>query len=326
MDVELIVTQLGLDITRTRGKEITCRCPLHDDRKPSFSINKDTGLWVCYSRCGGGGIQELVKRVLELKTTRDAIAWLKERGQAAGVRVNKVRAGQGKLERSYAKKREPRPCPPFDINAVPTWIIARGFRVKTLMEYQCGTCYFYDALVIPVLQSRAYIYRRAPGREPKYKYTEDFKAHNTLYGLHNVKARKGTIILVEGPLDCLWLRQYGYKNSLSIMGGSTVGMEQRRIIKEDLKPKKVILAFDNDEAGQELTDKAVVALRTMECYTINWEGVEWPDDSDDDLTIVPNDVAEVPKDRLVGLLENVTLITVEEAKARIAERKGTEPS
>lgn len=326
MDVELVVNELGLDVTRTRGKEITCRCPLHDDRHPSFSINQETGLWVCYSRCGGGSIEELVRRVLELKTIRDAKAWLKERGQPAGVRVNKVRAGQGKLERSYKKKQEPKPCPPFDIKNLPSWIIARGFKAKTLTEYQCGTCYFYDALVIPVLQSRAYIYRRAPGREPKYKYTEDFKAHNTLYGLHNVRARKGTIILVEGPLDCLWLRQYGYKNSLAIMGGSTVGMEQRRIIKEDLKPKRVILAFDNDEAGRELTDKAVVALRTLECYTINWDGVEWPDESDDDLTFVPNDVAEVPEDRLKVLLEDVVLVPVAEAKERIAARKGAKPS
>ncbi|GAG03351.1 unnamed protein product, partial [marine sediment metagenome] len=145
MDVELIVTQLGMDISKTRGQEITCHCPFHDDRHPSFYINQDTGLWLCQSKCGGGNVEQLVKRVLDLKTIRAAKDWLKERGQASGVRVNKVRAGHGKLERSYAKKREPKPCPPFDIENVPSWIIARGFKVKTLAEYQCGTCYFYDA-------------------------------------------------------------------------------------------------------------------------------------------------------------------------------------
>lgn len=322
MDVERILAELGVDIARTRGKEITAHCPFHDDRKPSFSINQETGAWVCYSRCGGGGVTELVQRVLGLNRGQ-ARLWLKERGQPSGARVNKRRAGRGQLAkaRARAKPKPRKACPPFDINNLPSWVIDRGFKVKTLTEYQCGTSYFYDALVIPVLHARAYIYRRAPGREPKYKYTEGFKSHTTLYGLHNVKLTKGTIILVEGPLDCLWLRQYGYKNSLAIMGGSTLGIEQRRIVKEDLKPKKVILAYDNDEAGAGVTDKTVVALPKIECYAIQWEGVEWPDEDEEDLTIVPEDVAEVPEDRLKALLDSAVLVPVEEAQARIDERR-----
>jgi DNA primase len=167
-----------------------------------------------------------------------------------------------------------------------------------------------------VLQSHAYIYRRAPGREPKYKYTEDFKAHNTLYGLPDVKLGKDkTLILVEGPLDCLWLRQYGYKNSLAIMGGSTLGMEQRRIIKEDLKPKRVILAYDNDEAGQALNQKSADALRGIDCYAVRWEGVEWPDEDEEELTIVPNDVAELDEAQLTELLRAAKLTAPPPRKA-----------
>lgn len=36
------------------GDEMRCLCPLHDDRDPSFSINRNTGLWFCQS-CGIGG-------------------------------------------------------------------------------------------------------------------------------------------------------------------------------------------------------------------------------------------------------------------------------
>ncbi len=323
MDVERILAELGVDIARTRGKEITAHCPFHDDRKPSFSVNNETGAWICYSLCGGGGVEELVSRVLG-KNRGQAAKWLKERGQPSGARINKRRAGKGRLAKAIANAhpKARKACPPFDINNLPSWIVARGFKVKTLSKYQCGTSYFYDALVIPVLQSHAYIYRRAPGREPKYKYTEDFKSHNTLYGLPDVKLGKDkTIILVEGPLDCLWLRQYGYKNSLAIMGGATLGMEQRRIVKEDLKPEKVILAYDNDEAGREVTDKTVVAMKDTACYTIQWEGVEWPDEDEEDLTIVPDDVAEVPEDRLKALLENVVLVPIAEARDRIKARK-----
>ena len=36
------------------GDEIRAKCPFHDDQKPSFSANIDTGLWNCQSGCGGG--------------------------------------------------------------------------------------------------------------------------------------------------------------------------------------------------------------------------------------------------------------------------------
>ena len=80
-------------------------------------------------------------------------------------------------------------------------------------------------------------------------------------------------------------------------------MEQRRIIKEDLKPDKVILAFDNDEAGQALNQKSADGLRGIDCYAVQWEGVEWPDEDEEEFTVVPNDVAEMPQDRLKALLD-----------------------
>lgn len=322
LDVERVITELGIDVKKSRGKEISAHCPFHDDRHPSFSINRETGAWICYSRCGGGGILELVARVLGLNN-KDSRKWLADRGQPSGRAGDKVKQGKGKAAQTRAapKKSAVNPCPPFDIKNLPTWILDRGFSAEILTKYQCGTSYFYDALVIPVLQSHALIYRRAPGREPKYKYTEDFKAHSTLYGLPDVEiGEDGSIILVEGPLDCLWLRQHGYHNSLAIMGGNTVGMAQRKIIKE-LEPKRVILAYDNDEAGELTRDKTVVALRKLECHAVQWEGVEWPDEDDDELTVVPSDVAEMPKDKLDALLANAALVPVEAAKARLDELK-----
>ena len=38
-------------------------CPLHDDTNPSFSINKDNGLWKCFSGCGSGNLYQLAERL-----------------------------------------------------------------------------------------------------------------------------------------------------------------------------------------------------------------------------------------------------------------------
>jgi hypothetical protein len=36
--------------------EVSTRCPFHDDRTPSFSVNLETGAWYCHAGCGGGGV------------------------------------------------------------------------------------------------------------------------------------------------------------------------------------------------------------------------------------------------------------------------------
>ncbi|KKL80037.1 hypothetical protein LCGC14_2008850, partial [marine sediment metagenome] len=39
------------------------RCPFHEDRHPSFYVNKLTGSWFCHSGCGGGGFFDLYERL-----------------------------------------------------------------------------------------------------------------------------------------------------------------------------------------------------------------------------------------------------------------------
>lgn len=50
-------------IVWTGGGEGKCRCPLHDDKAPSFSVNAEKGTWHCHAGCGGGGLKELAKRL-----------------------------------------------------------------------------------------------------------------------------------------------------------------------------------------------------------------------------------------------------------------------
>ena len=309
MDVERIVDLLGLEKVRAKGKEISARCPLHDDRNPSFSINSETGAWICYSTCGGGNLLQLVARIMGLKN-KEARAWLEEQGVAGGWRRGSGKRLKKSREKAEVKKRPRKPCPPYDNKVVPQWVLDRGFTTEILKKYHCGLSRFYGALVIPVLQSHALIYRFNPGMGgAKYKFTEDFKSHSTFYGLHDVTlGADGSLIIVEGPLDVLWLRQHGYGNSLAIMGGGTLGMEQRRILKEDLKPKMLILAFDNDDAGASLTTKSVNGIgKHIPCYAVQWDEVDFTVEEDDEISLIPDDVAELTPEKLEELLATAVL-------------------
>lgn len=41
---------------RQSGREASASCPFHEDRRPSFSVNLETGLWRCHAGCGGGDV------------------------------------------------------------------------------------------------------------------------------------------------------------------------------------------------------------------------------------------------------------------------------
>lgn len=38
------------------GPELKLRCPFHQDRTPSFSLNIEKGVWACFAGCGKGGM------------------------------------------------------------------------------------------------------------------------------------------------------------------------------------------------------------------------------------------------------------------------------
>jgi DNA primase len=54
------------------GKQSTCHCPFHDDKQKSFSVNLKTGLWHCFSGCGGGNAIQYCQKHYDL-TFKDAV-------------------------------------------------------------------------------------------------------------------------------------------------------------------------------------------------------------------------------------------------------------
>lgn len=44
-------------------REMSIKCPFHDDKMPSLSINTEKNLWFCHAGCGGGNVYSFVMKM-----------------------------------------------------------------------------------------------------------------------------------------------------------------------------------------------------------------------------------------------------------------------
>lgn len=77
-----VLESRGFKVPR-RGGKYSMRCPLHDDKNPSFSVNEDEGVWNCHAQCGGGDVITLLAK-LDGTSVADALKRYVPREEAPG--------------------------------------------------------------------------------------------------------------------------------------------------------------------------------------------------------------------------------------------------
>lgn len=119
---------------------------------------------------------------------------------------------------------------------------------------------------------------------PKYLNSPDspiFKKGNELYGLtekgQNIR-KQNYAILMEGYLDVLTAHKYGFTNAIASLGTAFTN-EQAQLLKR--YTQNIIIAYDNDEAGENAIIKASNILKrndfNVACLTLD-ENVKDPDE------------------------------------------------
>ena len=123
---------------------------------------------------------------------------------------------------------------------------------------------FKNRIMFPILNFRsetiAYGGRALEDFGPKYLNSSDsvlYKKNRNLYFtkdfISSVK-KKGYVFLVEGYFDVLSLNQLGYSNSAS-PSGTALTVQQLEAVSR--YTKKILLCFDNDEAGLKATERVL---------------------------------------------------------------------
>ena len=132
-------------------------------------------------------------------------------------------------------------------------------------------------------------------------------AEKVFYNLDSI-ANCNSCVIVEGEMDVLSLHEAGIKNVVSVPNGATLGNNNLdyldNCVDYFLDMEKIVIAVDNDEAGQALQSELIRRLGAEVCYIADFNPLKDANEylikySKEDLAEVINKAKPVP-------LENVT--------------------
>jgi len=246
-----------------RGEELTACSPLRNEKRPSFSINLDTGLWIDRGAEGAesrGNFVSILSHLREETYGETADYLLEVYGHkldnADGLTLNlQLELGGAEVTLLAHEKYQDRIDKPSE------YLKSRKIDIETQEMFNTGLSDNEDAITLPWHDWQGRIinmkYRKIDSKDFWYSSGgQPVKKH--IYGLYRVlelhkiqrKFRKGLapVYLVESEIDALYLWSIG---KLAVaFGGSSISEEQVRLLVGKLSDCKLILATDNDAVGK----------------------------------------------------------------------------
>lgn len=150
------------------------------------------------------------------------------------------------------------------------YLVKRGFEPAFLNS--CGAKLNYNPwypIIFPLMDNGVFkgwvcrTNKKEVEAKRKYLYNTGFRRATTLCGIYS---NKGPLVIVEGYMDMLRIRQSGYKNVIAILGWKMSKEQRDKLASANIK--HIVSALDKDESGE----KGYLYLNTL-----GFEKVErWP--------------------------------------------------
>ena len=238
-------------------------CPFHEDVYPSMQVNYDSGSCFCYGCQKSFDTLSFVKQIE--KEEDDLKACIKLSQIMTSKEVSKIKAKKSIRKRSdnkqllieaedYYYNLKTIDWAKEDSKEV-DYMIERGFSRKVLN--MCKAKYTYNQsypLIFPMFDNdefKGWVCRttsKSIEKRRKYLYNEGFSRATTLCG-HYSKGK--SVVICEGYMDMLKLRQFGLKNVVAILGWKITAEQIAKLKAKGIT--HVISALDSDECGRKGT-------------------------------------------------------------------------
>lgn len=231
-------------VTARSGAEYSVLCPVHGDRNASMRINVEKGVFICHA-CGvRGGMVKLGRLVGVNYRVGEPDQMSVFLGKLDKLRKDSAPVEERFMPESMLKR--------FQFPSE-YWTKERGLTPETIEAFDLGFDPLDMCATIPVRDmhgrllgvTRRYVEKDAPLR---YKDPKGFRKNDHLFGAWLVAQHESaTVVLVEGPIDCMKVWQSGHPALAQYM--SYLSPNQIRILRR-LGVVKVVLFYDNDKAGR----------------------------------------------------------------------------
>lgn len=286
IDVEKVLLNLELPLYSQRGVEVNGLCPMHkkrtgkEDQHPSWWINSETGVHICFS-CGyKGNIYTLVADVKGISYF-DAQDYI---GESAEVPLDSLMRRIKDLP-EYIQPEEPVIAMSEARLAVyttpPDIELKKRFLTRDAVVMH-GVLWDTknEAWILPIrdADTGALLGWQEKGARGRFFKNQPagVKKSKTVFGVQLLDSTKD-LVVVESPLDAVRLTGLGH-NAISSFG-AILSEEQAKIMR---RASKIIAAFDNDKAGHTANEQVRVLARKygMDLYYFNYRGIDVKDVGD----------------------------------------------
>lgn len=255
-DLEGALLELDIRIYRSSDDEVQGWCPGHlkrvgyEERHPSWSVNRQSGLHNCFS-CGYSGT--FLDLVMSLKFPHDvfrAARWMRQFG------VNLARTQDLTTRTEWLEQLEAVPqtmVPETRLamyDEVPDWALdARTLTREAVDHYGVRWNGKHESWIIPVRTPDGQLAGWQEKWQKRRRFMNDPKdmlKSLCLFGLDVFPVAEPAVVL-ESPLDVLRLYSAGFEGGLSSYGAA-VSLAQMQLI--EAVTDEIVVALDNDKDGR----------------------------------------------------------------------------
>lgn len=285
---------------KKEGADYAACCPFHQEKTPSFKVNKEKDMYKCFG-CGKSGDSISFLMDHENLSYVGAIQWLADKFNITldhEDRGKKFTRPQPRLEKLTDKSLSfleaqrgisNNTLLRFGITESKEWMPKAGKEVLAM----CFN-YYRDGELVNI---------KFRGPQKDFKMAKD--AELIFYNLDAIKDTSDAII-VEGEIDCLSLYEAGAYNVVSVPNGAGTGNLRLDYLDNCWSyfenKERIVLMVDNDEPGYGLREELARRLGKDRCYR-----VEYPDGCKD-----ANDVLlKHGRQYLAEMINNATLWPIE---------------
>jgi DNA primase len=266
-NIEDLLLRLNIDIVREHNDEYLCHCPAHlartgkEDRNPSWWINADTGMHICFS-CGfKGGLGTLIEQVQGINY-EEAKTWINESYNDLNERLTKALKVEKEVETQSQPITESMLSafvdPPQEV------LLDRGISLAAAQYYEIKwseqSKSWITVIRDPITKSLLGWQEKGHGTRYFKNWPTGVQKSKSLFGYKQfVEQGLDRMIVVESPLDVARLLSVGVFGGASTYG-AIVSSYQINLIRF---AKEVLFALDNDEAGRKSSLELLNACKSM---------------------------------------------------------------